>query len=156
MSAPTTERQVSAGGVAYRRQGESVEIALISVGEKARWQLPKGLVGRDEAPEAAALREVREEAGIETELLQLIDTAEYWYYGQRRGERIRYHKFVHFYLLRYRAGDVQDHDHEVNEARWVPIDQARTLLAFASEKRIVDQAKTLIDPTDAHDTPARP
>jgi 8-oxo-dGTP pyrophosphatase MutT (NUDIX family) len=145
MPPPTTERQVSAGGVAYRQQGATVEIALISVGEKGRWQLPKGLVGRDEAPEAAALREVREEAGIETELIQLIDTVEYWYYGQRRGERIRYHKFVHFYLLRYLAGDVQDHDHEVNEARWVPIEQARTMLAFASEKRIVDQAKALLD-----------
>jgi 8-oxo-dGTP diphosphatase len=145
MTTAATERQVSAGGVAFRRQEQNVEVALISVGAKGRWQLPKGLVGSDETPEAAALREVREEAGVETDLIQPIDTVEYWYYGQRRGERIRYHKFVHFFLLRYQAGDVQDHDHEVNEARWVPIDQAQGMLAFASEKRVVDQANTLLN-----------
>lgn len=148
MPTVVTERQVSAGGVAFRRHGDRLEIALIAVGEKGRWQLPKGLVGPDERPEVAALREVREEAGIETELIQPIDTVEYWYYGQRRGERIRYHKFVHFYLLRYQAGDVQDHDDEVSEARWVPIAQARELLAFANEKRVVDQAQALISQGD--------
>lgn len=144
MSTTTTERQLSAGGVAFRWREDTIEIALISVGEKGRWQLPKGLVDRNEAPEEAALREVREEAGIETELLQPIDTIEYWYYGRHGGERIRYHKFVHFYLLRYVAGDVEDHDQEVNEARWVPIDQAQRLLAFASEKKVVAQAQSLI------------
>lgn len=145
MPTATTERQVSAGGVAFRRQEDTIEIALISVGEKGRWQLPKGLVGHDETPEEAALREVREEAGIETELLQQINTVEYWYYGQRRGAQIRYHKFVHFYLMRFVAGDVADHDQEVNEARWVPIDQAQTLLAFAGERKVVAQAQPLIE-----------
>ena len=144
MSNVPTERQVSAGGVAYRRQGDRIEVALIAVGQKNRWQLPKGMIDEAERPAEAALREVREEAGIRTELLAPLDTVEYWYYGQRGGERIRYHKFVHFFLLRYLDGDVQEHDHEVNEARWVPIDQARALLAFAGEKRVVEQARVLI------------
>ncbi|HMN27817.1 MAG TPA: NUDIX hydrolase [Caldilineaceae bacterium] len=144
MSNVPTERQVSAGGVAYRRQGDRIEVALIAVGQKNRWQLPKGMIDEAERPAEAALREVREEAGIRTELLAPLDTVEYWYYGQRGGERIRYHKFVHFFLLRYLDGDVQEHDHEVNEARWVPIDQARALLAFAGEKRVVEQARALI------------
>jgi 8-oxo-dGTP diphosphatase len=70
----TTQEQVSAGGVAFRRAGDRVEIALISVGPGGRWQLPKGLVDRDELPELAAQREVREEAGLETERLGLIET----------------------------------------------------------------------------------
>jgi 8-oxo-dGTP pyrophosphatase MutT (NUDIX family) len=140
-----TETQVSAGGVAFRRRRGKVEIALISVGEQARWQLPKGIVGRDEPPESAALREVREEAGIETELIGPLDTIEYWYVSSKRGQRVRFHKFVHFYLARYRSGDVRDHDHEVNEARWVSIDEASDLLAFASEKKIVQRAKELIE-----------
>ena len=56
------------------------------------------------------------------------------------GTRVRYHKFVHFFLLRYLAGDVADHDHEVCEARWVAISHAAALLDFASERRVVEQA----------------
>jgi 8-oxo-dGTP pyrophosphatase MutT (NUDIX family) len=144
MNKPLTETQVSSGGVAFRQQDDAIEVALISVGKKARWQLPKGLVAPGEAPEQTALREVREEAGIEAELVAPLDQIEYWYYGQRRGKRIRYHKYVHFYLLRYLAGNVLDHDHEVNEARWVGVEQARSMLAFASERKVVEQAETLI------------
>jgi 8-oxo-dGTP diphosphatase len=139
-----TRTQISAGGVAFRRRGRRVEVALISVGPDERWQLPKGLVGRGEAPEAAALREVREEAGLECELLEPIERIEYWYFANERGTRVRYHKFVHFYLLRYRRGDVRDHDYEVNEARWFEIKAARAQLAFKSEQQVVAQAQELI------------
>jgi 8-oxo-dGTP pyrophosphatase MutT (NUDIX family) len=87
---------------------------------------------------------VREEAGVETEPVELIERVEYWYYGTESGGRIRYHKFVHFYLLRYLAGDVADHDHEVREARWVPLADAPALLAFASERRVMERAAKLI------------
>jgi 8-oxo-dGTP pyrophosphatase MutT (NUDIX family) len=137
--------QISAGGVAFRKQKDQIEVALISVGSDERWQLPKGLIDSGEATEAAALREVREEAGVETELIQLIDKVEYWYYSTQRGQRVRFHKFVYFFLLRYLSGDVHDHDKEVNEARWVEIDQAHDMLAFKSEKQIVQQAKALIE-----------
>ena len=148
MSRVVTKEQVSAGGVAFRRAGARVEVALISVGQSARWQLPKGLVGRGESPESAALREVREEAGVVCELLAPIDTAEYWYYGGARGGgggRVRFHKFVHFYLLRYLSGDVADHDSEVNEARWFEIGAAVAALAFKSERQIAERARELIE-----------
>jgi len=141
----TTQKQVSAGGVVFRRWRGQVQVALISVGENNRWQLPKGLVGRDEAPEAAAQREVGEEAGLETELLGEIEKIEYWYFGKSRGgQRVRFHKFVHFYLFRATAGDVSQHDHEVNEARWVAIDDAIGILTFANEKQVVEKARELI------------
>jgi len=136
--------EISAGGVAFRERRGQIQVALISVGDEGRWQLPKGIVDRDEATEAAGMREVREEAGIETEFVGRIDKIEYWYYSTERGERVRFHKFVYFYLLRYKSGDVRDHDHEVNEARWVEIDEAIRLLAFASEKKVVKQAKGMI------------
>ena len=144
MSDIPTESQISAGGVAYRRNGETIEIALISVSERNRWQLPKGLIDDGETSAVAALREIREEAGIKTEMIDLIDKVEYWYYATRRGERIRYHKFVYFYLLRYQSGSTKDHDREVNEARWVSIDEARNMLAFKSEKGVVSRAKEMI------------
>jgi 8-oxo-dGTP pyrophosphatase MutT (NUDIX family) len=143
----TTKTQISAGGIAFRMKEGKLEVALISVGEKERWQLPKGLVGRDEDQETAALREVREETGLETELVQFIDKVEYWYYSGSGAKRVRFHKFVYFYLLRFKEGDVQDHDHEVNEARWVEIGEARRMLAFSSEKKILDQARDLLEST---------
>jgi 8-oxo-dGTP diphosphatase len=139
-----TKLQVSAGGVAFRKQDGRIDVALISVGENNRWQLPKGLVDRGESTEEAALREVREEAGIDTEMTDRIDRLEYWYLSTERGQRVRYHKFVYFYLLRYKSGDVRDNDDEVNEARWVDIDDAIKMLAFDNEKKIMEKAKGLI------------
>ena len=65
---------------------------------------------------------------------------EYWFYAAHDGRRVRYHKFVYFFLLRYRSGDVGDHDHEVNEARWFEINRALELLNFESDRKIVRMA----------------
>jgi len=150
-----TRDQVSAGGVVFRQVGALTEVVLISVatrdGSQARWQLPKGLVGRGETPEAAAEREVREEAGVEAERLAPLKPVEYWYYGSGRGAkpaRVRFHKLVHFYLFCYRSGDVADHDHEVLEARWVPLGEAEAMLAFAGEKKVVVEARAAIQALD--------
>ncbi len=144
---PTLE-QTSAGGVAFRRIREGAEvgfeIALILVGPQARWQLPKGLVNAGETPETAALREVAEEAGVETTLVEPIDLIEYWYYGSRGAQKVRFHKRVHFFLLEYVAGDVANHDDEVEEARWVTLEAAKTMLAFASERKVVEKAEQLL------------
>ena len=139
--------QVSAGGVVAReRAGGGWEVALVLVGAKRRWQLPKGIVDPGEEPEATALRETREEAGVEADLVAPLDTVEYWYVGtERGGERVRFHKRVHFYLMAYRAGDVRDHDREVLEARWVEISDAAAMLAFPSERKVVEQASELLE-----------
>ncbi|WP_250419187.1 MULTISPECIES: NUDIX hydrolase [Pontibacter] len=132
--------QVSSGGVAFRKSGTTIEVALIAVGKDNRWQLPKGIVDPGETPEVTAVREVREEAGLQTELLEQLDKIEYWYVGNKGSQRVRFHKFVYFYLLRYTSGNIQDHDWEVNEARWVEIKEAQKLLAFKSEKLVVAKA----------------
>jgi 8-oxo-dGTP pyrophosphatase MutT (NUDIX family) len=137
--------EISAGGVAFRQRRQIIEVALISVGDKGRWQLPKGLVDKKESTEAAAMREVREEAGIDTELVGRIDKIEYWYFSKYGPEPARIHKFVYFYLLKYLSGDVGDHDAEVNEARWVEIDEAIKMLAFDGEKKIAEKARAMIN-----------
>jgi 8-oxo-dGTP pyrophosphatase MutT (NUDIX family) len=140
-----SEAQFSAGGVAYRRRPQAAtEVALIAVGEKMRWQLPKGTIEPGEAIEAAALREVREETGLQTEIVAPLEVIEYWYVGDSRGHRVRFHKKVHFYLMKYLAGDVTDHDHEVREARWLPIDEAIERLAFKNERNVMVRAMELI------------
>lgn len=140
---PTVD-QVSAGGVAFRRGESGVEIALIRVGPQDRWQLPKGMLNAGETAEMAAVREVAEETGLATELLAPIDVIEYWYHGNRGAQRLRFHKQVHLFLLRYLSGDVSGHDHEVEEARWVSVAAALRMLSFASERKVVEQAAALL------------
>jgi 8-oxo-dGTP pyrophosphatase MutT (NUDIX family) len=136
--------QVSAGGVVFRGEKDRVEVVIVSVGGQNRWQLPKGLVESGEKPEVTAVREAREEAGVESEIVQHLETIEYWYAGLDRGERVRFHKHVHFYLLRFTAGDTADHDWEVNEARWIPIGEAARQLTFDSERRVMERAAQLL------------
>jgi 8-oxo-dGTP pyrophosphatase MutT (NUDIX family) len=135
-----TETQVSAGGAVFRRTAGGFEVALVSVGTPPRWQLPKGLIDTGETAEQAAVREVREEAGIVATPAVLIEEVEYWYQAKRGGQRIRYHKFVNFFLMWYESGDVAHHDHEVNEARWFDSADAVRALAFRSERSIVERA----------------
>jgi 8-oxo-dGTP pyrophosphatase MutT (NUDIX family) len=136
--------QVSAGGVVFRHGHGIVEVVLIAVGGVNRWQLPKGLVEKGETPEVAAVREAREEAGVDSEVVAHIETIEYWYAGLDSGERVRFHKHVHFYLLRYLSGDTRDHDWEVTEARWVSVDEAAQQLTFENERRVAERARELI------------
>ena len=135
-----TVHQHSAGGVAYRPVGEDFEIALIRTAEEGRWQLPKGIVDPGETPEQAAVREVREEAGIDCEIQDPIETIEYWFVASYDGPRKRYHKKVSFFLMTYVSGDVADHDHEVTEARWVLTDDALSMLSFENERAVVEKA----------------
>jgi 8-oxo-dGTP pyrophosphatase MutT (NUDIX family) len=104
------------------------------------WALPKGLVGPDEAPEAAALREVTEETGVEARLVQKLGDIRYVYTWA--GERV--FKIVSFYLLRYRAGRLGDlapaNSHEVAEARWLPLEEAERLLAYRGEREMAGKA----------------
>jgi 8-oxo-dGTP pyrophosphatase MutT (NUDIX family) len=136
--------QRSAGGVVILHGADGVEVAIVSVGSPARWQLPKGIVDPGETPEVTALREVREEAGIVATLGAPLEPVEYWYVGQRGKQRVRFHKFVYFYLMEYQSGQLSDHDHEVNEARWVTLDEAQKMLAFKGEKQAVAQAAQLL------------
>ena len=139
-----TMDQISAGGVAFRWRDSEPQIAIVSVKPKLRWQLPKGIVDPGESPQVTAVREVREEAGIATELIRLIETIEYWYRSEKYGKPIRYHKYVHFYLVEYKSGDVADHDHEVEESRWVSFDEALEMLDFKSEREVVEKARNMV------------
>lgn len=105
--------------------------------------LPKGRPDGSETPEAAALREVREETGVEGELVSKLGDVRYWY--RRGGARV--FKLVTFFLMEYRSGNVADHDHEVEEAGWMPLTQAARSLTYAGEREMVVRAlsKTALD-----------
>jgi 8-oxo-dGTP pyrophosphatase MutT (NUDIX family) len=151
-----TVREVSAGGVIHRLGNGQFEVALIRVGK--RWRLPKGHPEKGERLEAAASREVREETGLEGKIISKLGDIHYWYRTKgETGEPVRIFKKVHFYLFRYLGGEVHSHDHEVDEARWFPIQEAIESLAFASERRMVRKALNLLNARarSAHFSPVR-
>jgi 8-oxo-dGTP pyrophosphatase MutT (NUDIX family) len=98
--------------------------------------LPKGHPDGDETAEQAAAREVREEAGVSAELIDKLGEVEYTY--ERRGRPLR--KRVAFFLFEYKSGDVADHDHEIEEARWMPLEEAAQSLTYAGEREMVKRA----------------
>ena len=135
-------RQVSSGGVLYRPAGNGFEVALIVLRDGKVHALPKGLVDAGEDPETTALREVREETGMEGEVTAPLGYIRYYYYS--RDEDTRYFKLVHFFLLRYLGGSTQDHDREVEEVVWVPAQEALRLLSYKGEREVFARALDIL------------
>ena len=131
-----TRSEFSAGGVVTRTTEEGVEVALAArrtrKGDLA-WGLPKGLVEPGEDPEEAALREVREETGLEARILTSLGEISYWYVWDQ--ERVR--KRVAFFLMEATGGDLSQHDHEMEEVRWYPLAIAPRQAAYPTERRVL-------------------
>jgi len=142
----------SAGGVVFRADapivsntGESViapqiEIALVGHVRENIWTLPKGTPTREETREQTALREVREETGLDARIVGEAGEIEYTF--SRRG--VRYIKQVFHYVMLATGGSVAHHDHEYDEARWFPFDEALHALTYANEAEIVRRAEPTI------------
>jgi len=136
------EREFSAGGVVVR---DREVVVVVPVRRDARGNrvlaLPKGHADGDETPEEAAAREVAEETGVQADLIDKLGDIEYTY--ERRGRRID--KRVSFFLFNYRSGTVEDHDHEIEEAYWLPLAEATERLSFEGERRMVSRALSKLD-----------
>ena len=131
------EREFSAGGVVVRGDEAAVIVPKkLSPEGRQTLALPKGHPDEGETMKEAAAREVSEETGLEAELIEKLGDVEYWY--QRKGRRIL--KKVTFYLFEYRSGSVEDHDDEIEEARWMPLEQAARELSFPGEREMVKRA----------------
>jgi 8-oxo-dGTP pyrophosphatase MutT (NUDIX family) len=135
--------EFSAGGVVV--DGDRV-ITIVPVKRGADGArvlgLPKGHLDGDETAEQAAAREVAEEAGVHGELVSELGDVQYHY--ERKGKPVR--KTVRFFLFHYRDGDPADHDHEIEEARWMPIAAAAQRLSYAGEREMVRRAMSLQSP----------
>jgi len=135
-------REFSAGGVLVRElDGRWMVAAIRPAGRpEGLWALPKGQIDAGESGEATALREVAEETGVTGRSLGKLGDVKYWFNWQ--GERI--FKVVSFFLVEYengRLGDIPEaFRHEVDEARWLPLDEAPRLLAYKGEREMVDLA----------------
>jgi 8-oxo-dGTP pyrophosphatase MutT (NUDIX family) len=135
------KREFSAGGVVIRRfRGRPFTVVVRLSGD--RLALPKGHPDEGESMVEAAQREVREEAGIVADPIEKLGDVRYWYSWE--GERI--FKVVSFYLFRYRSGSVRDHDEEVLCAKWIPLEDAPTQLAFGGERSMAAAALSKLAP----------
>jgi 8-oxo-dGTP pyrophosphatase MutT (NUDIX family) len=144
-----TEREISAGGVVVRGDREVVVIVPTRRAPNGArvLGLPKGHVDPGETPLQAAEREVREETGVVAELVRDLGEVRYWY--RREGRTIS--KAVSFYLFRYVHGDTEDHDDEVEEARWMPLTEAQTALSHAGEREMITRALAALEEARAKD-----
>lgn len=139
-----TVKEISSGGIVYRRRRGAVDVALIRV--RGRWCLPKGKVEEGEGLQETAVREIREETGLEGRVVAKLGDITYWYTNQtREGETIRIFKRVYFYLIRYLKGDVRGHDDEAEEACWWPIEEAVKRLSYPTERETMRKAMTFLE-----------
>ena len=141
-SRPRIKSLVSSGGVVYRQQNGSLETVLCGRSEPVRWSLAKGTPDPGETLEETALREVREETGLEVQLDSSLGSIEYWF--SDRGSEVRYHKTVHFYLMVPVGGDTAQHDPEFDVVRWFPVDEALETMAYNNEADVLRRALAVI------------
>lgn len=107
------------------------------------WSLPKGHVESGETHEDAAIREVREETGIQSEVVAPLGVIDFWFTAADR----RIHKTVHHFLLDATGGELSDEDIEVVEVAWVPLDEVPERLGYADERKLMSKANDLLADT---------
>jgi len=126
---------MAAGGVVVRDGARGPEVVLAGRVADGSWVFPKGTPDPGETIEETALREVREETGIEVRITRPLGTMEY----QFAADGLRVHKVVHFFVMEAIGGDLTRHDAEYDDVRWVPVAEARRMLSFDSYREVLDR-----------------
>jgi len=139
----SVKREFSAGGVVFKKEKGRVLWLIIQPRadgqpwRKGRWQLPKGWIDEGETSQEAATREVKEEGGVEAEIIDKVSRFDIFFHNEEKQKVV---KNVVFYLMRYRGGSEKDHSEETSEAVWLPYKKAYERLTFKSEK-LLEESK---------------
>jgi 8-oxo-dGTP pyrophosphatase MutT (NUDIX family) len=135
-----TARATSAGGVVHREIDGRRQVLLVHRRAPRLWALPKGTPDSGETVEETALRETREETGIHPEIEARMKSIRYFFV---RGST-RFHKTVHFFLMRPIGGSTDEHDSEFDEVRWTDLEEALAILNHATERSVVEEAAQVL------------
>lgn len=114
-------------------------ISRINPRGKKVWCLPKGKVEKGESSEEAATREVREETGMNTDIIKKLGSINYWFVSPE--DKSKVYKTVDFYLMKYKSGSFEKHDWEVEEVKWLDIDTAVKMMEYSGEREMMLRAK---------------
>ena len=136
MAKVRTVDAVSAGGVVVRTINGSLQVALVGDTQRNAWYLPKGGLSAGETIEQAAMREAREETGLDVLVVRPVRAIEYWFYA--RGARV--HKRVHYFLMEATGGDFSRRDHENDRADWFDLEKALEVMTYQNEIDVVREA----------------
>jgi len=140
----------SSGGAVVKFENGTPYVALIATRGRTRWGLPKGAVSEGETSEQAALREVKEETGLEANIVKPLDTIEYFF--RASGTLIR--KRVDFYLMMFTGGTMTPQLSEVDDVEWVELLEAIQRASFDSEKKLLEMALQQVETARAALSPS--
>ena len=131
----------------WRSSGGTVEVAVVHRPRYDDWSLPKGKLDPCESTRVAAVREVREETGLEVEIDRLLGDVTYWFARRdAEGQAVRILKRVRFFLMRRRGGRFADRDQEMDAVRWFALERAERAAAFENERALIRRAGELLAP----------
>jgi 8-oxo-dGTP pyrophosphatase MutT (NUDIX family) len=135
--------EFSAGGVVFKKERGKTWILVAQHSVHHGWGFPKGLIGdhiKDEGKEDTAIREVQEETGIIGKILKPLSPISYWYVWEKEKRK----KTVYYFLMEYVSGDTAEHDDEMEQVEWLPIDEVESKLTYRADKEVLKEAKRLI------------
>lgn len=141
---PKTVHEYSSGGVVYRSTPDGYQFVAVHRARHTDWSLPKGHLEPGETKEQAALREVKEETGLDARIVAPITDVVYFYRTGRGAESVLVHKTVYHYLLEAITFSFGGPNWEVSESRWVPLSEAQTLLSYENDLEVVRKAQELL------------
>lgn len=136
--------EFSAGGIVYKINNlGTIEILICQHGLHHGWVFPKGHIGdtiKNESRQEAAIREVKEETGINGKIISALAPIYYFY----QIDKIKRKKTVYYFLMEYMDGNISIHDNEMENVEWLPIEKIEKRLTYESDKNSWEQAKQLL------------
>jgi 8-oxo-dGTP pyrophosphatase MutT (NUDIX family) len=138
--------ETSAGGVVWRRDNGHLEIVMARPSRKDAWVLPKGQPNPGESLIETAARETREETGLEVVPGAEVGKISYVFsWRDSPGKSlVRIFKNVHYFLMEPRGGSLDAHDHEMDEVRWMDIEEAEHHATYKSDREIILKARAML------------
>ncbi|HSX57977.1 MAG TPA: NUDIX domain-containing protein [Candidatus Saccharimonadales bacterium] len=130
----------SAGGIVYKKENSKTLILITQHSAHHGWVFPKGLIDKGEDKETTAVREVKEEGGVEAKIIKELPAVEYFY----KFEEQTIKKKVTYLLMEYTSGNIADHDWEMEDAQWLEIDKVEEKLSYKTDKQVFQKAQELL------------